>query len=149
MKLTARLLWLAGAMICLIGALYIGCGGASLDYGQARNLEAVEPNFVNPEWYDAYANDPETAAKKYKDKVFQVDVRIAEFAEISGGIGIKGNTGESERFRVTCLFPQAASNRLQSFSTDDVVAVKGLFHHIDDQSNTLELWLTSCVLTRH
>lgn len=132
----------------LSGALFIGCGGASLDYGQARNLTAVEANFVNPEWYDAYADDPDATAKKYKNKVFQIDVRIAEFTEVSGGIGIKGYTGESERFRVTCLFPQAASNRLQSYSPNDQIMVKGLFHHIEDASNTLELWLTSCVLTR-
>ena len=128
--------------------LITGCGGAALDYGQTRNLESVEPNFVNPPWYDLYAEDPEAPAKKYKEKVLQLDLKIVEFGETSGGITVIGATGEDDMYRVTCFFAQAHSTRVQSYSAGDRMSVKGVFHHIEDAGNTSHLHLAGCVLVR-
>ncbi len=139
------------AAVCLMALstyLLSGCGGASLDYGQQRNLESVEPNFADPAWYDAYEQDPAAAATKYKDKVFQVNVVIIDFEETSRGIEVRGATGEDDSYRIICIFPSAASSRVQSHSAGDRITVKGLFGGIEDAGNTYQLRLASCVLVR-
>jgi len=139
------------ATVCLMALLpYLlsGCGGASLDYGQQRNLESVEPNFADPAWFDAYEQDPSAAANKYKNKVLQVDLVIIGFEETSRGVEVRGATGEDDAYRIVCIFPSAASSRIQSHKAGDRIAVKGLFGGIEDAGNTYQLRLTSCVLVR-
>jgi hypothetical protein len=148
MTLRACFILTAGIFVLPAIVSLIGCGGASLDYGQSRNLEAAEANFVDPEWWDLYAHDSDAAMQKYKNKVFQVDLKIEETGEISGGIGVKGSTGDHDSYRITCLFPQTASNRIQGLHPGQRVTVKGLFNRVEEATNTYELWLTSCVLAR-
>jgi hypothetical protein len=146
MKLKTQLILLACLTSLPLLILSTGCGGASLDYGQTPNLESVKPNFVNPDWYDAYADDPGVAAKKYKKKVLQLDMVIQDFEELPKGIAITGSTGEGDAYRISCIFPPGEASRFLNLTPDTRITVKGLFDRIEDADNTYAIHLNACVL---
>ena len=148
MMLRASFLLIAATLATVASFSISGCGGASLNTGEYRNLEEVKPDFVNPPWFEQFAEDPTSVEKKYKNRVLQLDVIILDFEELASGITIKGYTGDSERYRILCIFPSAASATLQDTKADDRITVKGLFAHVEDAQDSYQIVLKNCVLAR-
>ena len=148
MNLGKCFMLLSGIAVLSLIVLMIGCGGASLDTGKNRNLEEVKPDFVNPPWYDDYTNDPSAAARKYQNRVLRVNLTISGFQEGSSGISVTGTTGDEDNYEIACLFPLSASAELQNARANEKIAVKGIFDHIEETSNTYQISLKNCVLAR-
>ena len=148
MKSGTLFVLLTGMAAVTLVILTAGCGGASLDSGKNRNLEEVKPDFVNPSWYDDYRSDPASAAHKYQNRVLRVNMTISGFQEGSSGISVTGYTGDDENYEIACLFPLSASAELQNARANERIAVKGLFDHIEETSNTYQISLRNCVLAR-
>ena len=68
--------WLLITVLASISLLplVVGCGGLSRNTGE--NLEQVEPDYVDPAWYEAYKNDRRAAYDQFDDTVLQIGVRV-------------------------------------------------------------------------
>lgn len=146
MKLRSKLLLSAGFISLVFFLAVVGCGGASLDMGKYRNLEQVEPDMTDPVWYDDYANDRADTYKRYKGKVVELTMTVEEIEEDAGGIHVLGTTGDQDRYRITCVFPAAASTALQNVKATHHITVKGLFDHIQETARTYQIYLKNCAL---
>lgn len=146
MKFRTVLAIATGCCAVTLFLVLIGCGGASLDMGKYRNLEQVEPDMTDPVWYDDYADDRAVTYKRYKGKVIELTMTVEEIEEDAGGIHVLGTTGDQDRYRITCVFPAAASTALQNVKVTHHITVKGLFDHIQETARTYQIYLKNCAL---
>ena len=148
MKPRTWLILIIGLAAVSLLLVVIGCGGASLNTGKNRNLEQVEPDFVDPTWYDDYLNDHHAAYDRYDGKVLQIGVRVVDTEESTYGTEVTGTTGEEDRYRASCTFPAAASSSLENVRAESFIEVKGLFDHMQETANSYQIYLRNCVLVR-
>ena len=148
MKPRIWLILVIGLAAVSLSLVVMGCGGASLNTGKNRNLEQVEPDFVEPVWYEDYQNDKRAAYERYDGKVLQIGVRVADTEESTYGTEVTGTTGDEDRFRASCTFPAAAASSLENVRAGSYIEVKGLFDHMQETANTYQIYLRNCVLVR-
>ena len=136
---------IAAIVLCL-GA--VGCGGASLNTGGNRNLEQVDPDYVEPAWYEDYENDRKAAYSRYEGKVLQIRMQVMDTEQSPGGTEVTGTTGDQDRYRASCKFPASASTSLEGVRTGSLITVKGLFDHMQETANSYQIYLKNCALVR-
>jgi len=126
--------------------IVIGCGGSSSD--SVKNMELMEPDYVDPAWYEAYKNDRRAAYDQFDDTILQIGVRVTTIEKNVGGAEVTGTTGAQDWYRASCKFPVAARTSLEDVRAGSYIEVKGLFDHMQETSNSYQIYLRKCVVVR-
>jgi hypothetical protein len=127
---------LAALSLCLV---MLGCG-------KSRDLSMLEPDYVDPPWYDDYKADRRIAYDRYDDKVIQLEMQVTDLDDTAAGIEVTGITGFGNLYRASCKFSRDARESLKNVKEGSLITVKGLFSHMQELSNSYKIYLTNCVI---